>query len=137
MSEIDFSSLCRLAEGARDRAYAPYSRHPVGAVVVTPEGRAFSGCNVENAAYPLGQCAEASAIAAMAVAGERRIRHVIIAGPGETPCMPCGGCRQKIWEFADADTCIHICVGGKIVQQQRLVNLLPAAFGSHNLRAEE
>ncbi len=70
--------------------------------------RSIPGCNVENAAYPQGSCAEAGAIAAMALVGERRIAEILVIGDGEALCTPCGGCRQRIREFADPSTAIHI-----------------------------
>ena len=86
------------------QAYAPYSHFLVGAAIRTRSGRVFSGCNVENAAYPQGTCAEAGAIAAMVAAGERAIEVVVTVCDGEMLSTPCGGCRQKIREFADAST---------------------------------
>ena len=101
-------NLIKLAVSARNNAYAPYSNHPVGAALSTVTGKVFSGCNVENAAYPEGVCAEGSAISAMVLAGERQISEIVIAGPGDHLCTPCGGCRQKIREFAMEKTLVHI-----------------------------
>ena len=92
--------LIAAARAVRARAYAPYSNHAVGAAVLDEHGRIHAGCNVENAAYPEGTCAEAGAIAAMVAAGSRHIAAMAIAGPGPALCTPCGGCRQKIREFA-------------------------------------
>ena len=133
IKEDELQSLCELAQDAREQAYAPYSNHPVGAVIRSRNGQIFSGCNVENAAHPLGQCAEATAIGSMIRAGEREITDVIVIGPGSKPCTPCGGCRQKLWEFATPETRIHLCVEGKIVNQLLLSDLLPAAFGPRNI----
>lgn len=113
---------------ARDRAYAPYSDHPVGAAIRGQSGAIYAGCNVENAAYPLGQCAEAGAIAAMVAGGDRRIAEVVIVGPTEEACMPCGGCRQRLIEFAEVDTAIHICGPDGIRQTLTLGDLLPHSF---------
>ena len=93
----DSDLLVAAALAARARAYAPYSRFLVGAALRTDAGDVFSGCNVENAAYPEGTCAEAGAIAAMALAGGRRVAELVVAGAGL--CTPCGGCRQKLREF--------------------------------------
>ena len=103
--------LTQAALDARAKAYAPYSKFPVGAAIRTDTGAVFAGCNVENAAYPEGTCAEAGAIAAMAMAGGRRIVEVVVAGGGAMPCTPCGGCRQKIREFGAADTAIRMVDG--------------------------
>lgn len=134
-TESVLEEMCRLAMAAREQAYAPYSRHPVGAVLRSADGRLFSGCNVENAAYPLGQCAEASAIGALIVAGAREITDIVVVGPAQKLCTPCGGCRQKLWEFG-ANATVHLCVDGRIAQKIALAELLPAAFGPHNIPQE-
>ena len=91
----------------RDRAYVPYSNHPVGALVISESGTRYAGANVEVAHYK-GLCAEASAIAAMASAGERHLHEVYVIGPGQHLCTPCGDCRQRIREFASAETRIRV-----------------------------
>lgn len=123
--------LIAAARQARESAYAPYSRFLVGAAVLTEDGRLFCGCNVENAAYPEGVCAEAGAISAMALGRGRRIRFVAIsAGPqGELrPCLPCGGCRQKILEFAGEGAEV-LTDGPGGVRRYRFADLMPCAFG--------
>ncbi|NIC06456.1 cytidine deaminase [Billgrantia bachuensis] len=132
MSDIDPSIVAALI-AARGNAYAPYSRHPVGAMVESESGARFFGANVEVAHYK-GLCAEASAIAAMVSAGERRLRHVYVIGPGEHLCSPCGDCRQRIREFADAETRIHVVdVEGRLLKRYTMEQLLPDAFGPENL----
>lgn len=127
-------SLVNVALSARASAYAPYSRFAVGAALRTAEGAIHSGCNVENAAYPEGTCAEAGAIAAMVLAGGRRIAELVVAGDGGAPCTPCGGCRQKLREFAALETLIHIVDGtGKTLLRTSLAELLPHSFGPDNL----
>jgi len=122
------------ASEARERAYAPYSRFRVGAAVRAKSGRVFSGCNVENASYPRGWCAEASAIAAMVMAGERSIVEVAIVGGGEALCTPCGGCRQKLREFAAEGVPVHVCgPDGDVRRTLSLGELLPVSFGPENL----
>lgn len=121
------------ARAARAQAYAPYSRHPVGACVRGARGGLYAGCNVENAAYPLGQCAEAGAIAAMVLDGETRIAEVVVLGPGGALCTPCGGCRQRIQEFADPAVPIHVCGPDGVGLSTTLEALLPKAFGPNNL----
>ncbi len=120
--------LLEAARRARERAYAPYSGFAVGAALRTASGRLYAGCNVENAAYPEGLCAEAAAIAAMVAAGEREILEMAILGSGAEPCAPCGGCRQKIAEFADAETRIHMAGTEETVVTATLGELLPHRF---------
>lgn len=122
-------TLFDAAEAVRARAYAPYSGFSVGAAILADDGKIYSGCNVENAAYPQGNCAEASAIAAMIAGGGKRIEKIFVTGPDVTPVTPCGGCRQRIREFASAQTPV-ICLG---VEGEPLVTtleqLLPHSFG--------
>ena len=114
-------------------AYAPYSGFRVGAAVRDADGRIHLGANVENAAYPQGVCAEAAAIAAMVTAGGRRIAAIAVAGPGPGLCTPCGGCRQKIREFATPDTPVLVCGPEGLERGFTLAELLPASFGPENL----
>ena len=118
---------------AREAAYAPYSDFKVGAAIRTPDGQIYTGCNVENAAYPEGTCAEAGAIAAMVSAGETCIAELVVVGGGDALCTPCGGCRQKIREFASETTPIHIAGPEGIRQSTTLGQLLPQSFGPENL----
>jgi cytidine deaminase len=137
MSKSAESALAELFEAAwaaQAKAYAPYSRFKVGAALRAPSGAIFSGCNVENAAYPEGVCAEASAISAMALAGDRRIAEILVIGDGEGLCTPCGGCRQRIREFADGDTRIHIAGPEGVRATFTLAELLPQSFGPGHLR---
>ncbi len=126
-------ALIDAAIAAMARAYCPYSNFPVGAAVRTDSGAVHAGCNVENSAYPQGWCAEASAIAAMVGAGERRIVAVAVAGTGDALCTPCGGCRQKLREFAGAATPVHVCGPEGLRRSFTLGELLPEAFGPGNL----
>ena len=125
--------LCQAAITAMDQAYAPYSQFHAGAAVLDENGQIHIGCNVENAAYPNGICAETSAIAAMVAAGGRRIMMIAVAGRGDVLCTPCGGCRQRIREFAAPDTNILICdeTGQRAAYQMN--DLLPVNFGPDNL----
>ena len=126
-------ALFAAASAAYANAYAPYSNFPVGAAILTPEGEIYSGCNVENAAYPQGSCAEAGAIAAMALAGRRRIDAVLVVGGGAGLCTPCGGCRQRIREFAAPATPIHVAGPEGLRASFTLAELLPHSFGPENL----
>jgi len=129
------AALFAAAKAAQANAYAPYSRFKVGAALTTPGGGVFSGGNVENAAYPEGVCAETSAISAMALAGERRIVEICVVGDGEALCTPCGGCRQRIREFADSATLIHVAGPEGVRATFKLGELLPESFGPEHLPA--
>lgn len=122
--------LFEYAKKAREQAYAPYSKFKVGAAILDENGAIHSGCNVENAAYPLGVCAEASAIGAMINAGGRRIVKIAVVGGGEKVelCTPCGGCRQAIAEFADDGASIMLQVSDGGVLRYSIAELLPHAF---------
>ena len=128
------NELIAAAKSARLKAYAPYSKFLVGAAVRDERGQIHGGCNIENAAYPQGWCAETSAIAAMIMAGGKAIAEMAVIGTGDLLCTPCGGCRQKIREFAKGDVKIHMCgEDGKVKQTFTLDELLPASFGPENL----
>ncbi|AWM88013.1 cytidine deaminase [Microvirga sp. 17 mud 1-3] len=130
---VSLDELFSAARAIQERAYAPYSNFKVGAAIATPSGRVFSGCNVENAAYPVGSCAEAGAISAMIAAGESRIAAIVVMGEGENLVTPCGGCRQRIREFAQPDTPIHVAGPNGIRESFTLDALLPFSFGPDNL----
>ena len=132
----DIDALFAAARKAQTRAYAPYSRFRVGAAVLTPSGTIHSGCNVENAAYPATTCAEASAIAAMVVAGETKIAAVLVVGDGDLLVTPCGNCRQVIREFATAETHIHVAGPEGLRATFTLAALLPESFGPDNLKPD-
>ncbi|MGO4870566.1 MAG: cytidine deaminase [Roseiarcus sp.] len=132
-AENPLNALFAAAKAAQAHAYAPYSRFKVGAALRTPSGTVFSGCNVENAAYPQGACAESGAIGAMALAGERRIADIVVVGEGEALCTPCGGCRQRIREFADAKTRVHVAGPEGVRATFTLEELLPHSFGPGHL----
>jgi len=125
--------LFAAAKAAQANAYAPYSRFHVGAALRTPSGEVYSGGNVENAAYPEGFCAETSAISAMVTAGERRIAEICVVADGAALCTPCGGCRQRIREFADAATIVHVAGPEGMRATFRLSTLLPESFGPGHL----
>jgi cytidine deaminase len=129
---MDDEMLTR-ARRAMDNAYAPYSKFKVGAVVRAANGVLYAGCNVENAAYPEGWCAEASAVAAMIADGERRIVEVAVIGQGAALVTPCGGCRQRLREFADEATPIHVCGPEGVRRTLTLGELLPLSFGPNNV----
>jgi len=132
-AEATLAALFAAAKAAQAQAYAPYSRFHVGAAILGPSGAIYAGCNVENAAYPQGACAEAGAIAAMALAGERRIAEIVVIGDGEGLCTPCGGCRQRIREFAAPQTPVHIAGPDGVRASFTLEELLPHSFGPEHL----
>ncbi|MEM1267313.1 MAG: cytidine deaminase [Pseudomonadota bacterium] len=126
-------TLFEAACAVRANAYAPYSGFAVGAAVLSEDGRVFSGCNVENAAYPEGTCAEAGAIAAMIAAGARHIREVWVVADGPEPVSPCGGCRQKLAEFAAPDTPVTLAGPEGPRVKTTVGALLPAGFGARHM----
>jgi xanthosine phosphorylase len=120
--------LFEAARAAFENAHAPYSAFRVGAAVRTASGRIFAGANVENASYPEGNCAEASALAAMVAAGERTIAEALVLAAGERLCTPCGGCRQRLAEFAGPDVPVHLCDPQGLRRTVTLGELLPLSF---------
>ena len=125
--------LFKIASSARLHAHAPYSKFQVGAAILAGNGQIYSGCNVENAAYPIGTCAEAGAIAAMVRDGAQPIREILVIARGDKMCTPCGGCRQRIREFATGDTKIHVCGPEGLRRTFTRDELLPESFGPDNL----
>ncbi len=125
--------LIPAAKAVREHAYAPYSNFKVGAALLADDGRLYAGCNVENAAYPEGQCAEASAISAMIAGGSKRVKEILIVKKGHGKIAPCGGCRQKLNEFADAELPIYVQGADGVLQCYSLGELLPIAFGKTHL----
>ncbi len=121
-------SLMDAARTVRDNAYAPYSNFKVGAALRTDTGTVYAGCNVENAAYPEGTCAEAGAIAAMCAAGERTVAEVAVIADCPVPVPPCGGCRQKIAEFAAPDVVVTLGTTDGATLRMTVAELLPGAF---------
>lgn len=126
-------SLREAARSVRENAYAPYSKFKVGAALRTAEGTVFSGCNVENVAYPEGTCAEAGAIAAMAAAGERVVTEVYVVADSPTPVPPCGGCRQKLAEFAKGDVPVTLATMDGTEFKTTVKDLLPGAFDAGHM----
>ena len=122
-----FDALFAAACAARANAYAPHSGFAVGAAVLTRDGRIFAGANVENASFPEGWCAETSALGAMVSAGALSVVEVVVTADAAL-CTPCGGCRQRLAEFADADTPVHICDTHGLRRTILMEDLLPAKF---------
>ena len=121
-------SLVKAATQVRENAHAPYSKFKVGAAIRARSGAVFVGCNVGNAAYPEGTCAEAGAIAAMVAAGETEIAEVAVIAGAPEPVAPCGGCRQKLQEFSGPDVVITMASTNGAQKSVKMVDLLPGAF---------
>jgi len=130
MIEPELFAAARVVQA---NAHVPYSGFPVGAALRTSSGEVFVGCNVENAAYPEGVCAEASAISAMVAAGERGIAALVTVCDGDTLGTCCGGCRQKIREFATDETLIHNAGPDGVRKTFTMTELLPDSFGPEHL----
>lgn len=122
------ADLFAAARDAMRHAHAPYSCFPVGAAILTDSGKVFAGCNVENASYPEGWCAETSAIAQMVSAGETKIAEVAVVAEKMPRITPCGGCRQRLKEFGTAGTLVHLCDSTGVVETVTLGDLLPKSF---------
>ena len=121
------------AKAVRERAYAPYSRFKVGAALRSVEGRVHVGCNVENVAYPEGTCAEAGAIAAMIAGGDTRIAEIYVIADCPEPVPCCGGCRQKIAEFADQDVKVTMATVDGMEKTITVAQLLPGVFNAAHM----
>ena len=134
ISERIYSELYKKAIAIMDKAYAPYSKFRVGAAILDSNGKFHVGCNIENAAYPIGNCAEASAISAMVASNGKEIKAIAVTGYGDLLCTPCGGCRQRIREFSALD--IPIIIGNEVEIKKvfSLNELLPSSFGPENLK---
>jgi cytidine deaminase len=133
MISENFEKLFLEAKNVRENAHVPYSQFKVGAAFLTENDSIISGCNVENAAYPQSQCAEASAIGNLVSSGYTKIKEVVVIGSGDLLCSPCGGCRQRLREFASLDTLIHMCNMDGHLKTSTLAELLPDSFGPENL----
>ena len=133
VTDAQRDAMLAAATAAMARAHAPYSKFQVGAAVLDAQGRIHAGCNVENAAYPQGVCAEACALSATVLAGATQVQAVLVVGHGEGLVTPCGGCRQKIREFAGPDTPILIASPQQVRARFTLDALLPHSFGPEHL----
>jgi cytidine deaminase len=127
------SDLLALARVMVSRSYSPYSHYATGAALRGGNGKLYGGCNVENAAYPQGTCAEASAISVMVADGEKRIAEILVLGSGPEIITPCGGCRQRLREFAADDTPVHLCDPTGVRRTMTFGELYPLSFGPAHL----
>ena len=121
-------SLIDAAKSVRENAYAPYSNFKVGAALMAASGKIYAGCNVENVAYPEGTCAEAGAIAAMVAAGETGFTDIAVIADSPDPVTPCGGCRQKLFEFAAPGAMVTLASMSGKETRMTVADLLPGAF---------
>ncbi len=126
--------LLKEAIKARNNAYAPYSKFYVGASIYTENHNIFSSCNVENVSYPCGTCAEAGAIASMIAGGDKKIKEILITSTGKDLVYPCGACLQRIGEFSDETTLIHLADSNKICKTYTLKDMIPHQFIAMELR---
>jgi cytidine deaminase len=128
MIEIDWAALRTAARQIKERAYAPYSRFPVGAAALVDDGRVVVGCNVENASYGVGLCAECGLVSALQASGGGRLVAFTCVGPDGELLMPCGRCRQLLWEFGGPDLLVETPLG--VIP---MTEVLPQAFGPDHL----
>ena len=133
MISDNFERLFKACKEVREQAHVPYSNFKVGAAFLTEDNSIITGCNVENAAYPQSQCAEASAIGNLISQGYKSIKEAVVIGSGDLLCSPCGGCRQRIREFASLNVKIHMCSELGHMKTSTLEELLPDSFGPENL----
>ena len=133
MISDNFQKLFEEAKKVREKSYVPYSHFKVGVALLTEDNSVIVGCNVENAAYPQSQCAEATAIGNLVSQGYKKIIEIVVIGSGNMLCSPCGGCRQRLREFAKLDLPIHMCNINGHLKTSTLGELLPNSFGPENL----
>lgn len=136
LTEAQRQALLAAARAAQKNAYAPYSNFLVGAAVLDAQDRIHAGCNVENAAYPEGVCAEAGALSAMVLAGGRHAKAVAVVGSSSKWTTPCGGCRQKLREFCTQDAPIFVASSETDGPIYNMAHLLPDSFGPEHLTVE-
>lgn len=120
--------LYQLALAAAQKSHSPYSSFPVGVAILTSDGRTYCGCNIENASYPEGWCAETTAISHMVMDGQNQIAEIAVLGLKADLCTPCGGCRQRLAEFGSPETKVHLCNQQGVVETVTLGELLPKSF---------
>jgi len=125
--------LLKAATKVREHAYAPYSNFKVGAAIRSKSGAIFTGCNVENVAYPEGTCAEAGAIAAMVAAGETEVIEALVIADSPLPVSPCGGCRQKLAEFGSGEMRVTMTTLAGKTEVLTMNQLLPGAFTQQHM----
>lgn len=125
---MSVTPLFSAAKDAMDRAYAPYSRFPVGAALKTETGAIHAGCNIENASFPEGWCAETSALSHMVMAGGGKVKEIAVVAEKMSRIMPCGGCRQRLSEFVADDAVLHLCDLDGVVETVPFSAVFPLGF---------
>lgn len=128
------NKLFSKAQKSRQNAYAPYSKFKVGAAIYADDLQIYTGCNVENISYPCGTCAEAGAISAMIASGGKSIIEILIIAEGSQLITPCGACLQRISEFSNEETLIHLANSNGIQKTLRIQDLLPYKFNEQDLK---
>ncbi|NMG40401.1 cytidine deaminase [Chelativorans sp. ZYF759] len=126
--------LFEAARAAMEKAHAPYSRFPVGAALRTEDGRVFAGCNIENASFPEGWCAETTALGHYVMGGGGRITEIAVVAEKMDRITPCGGCRQRLAEFAGPEAKLHLCDGNGVVETLTMADILPLGFRGDDLK---
>ena len=126
--------LFEAAQSAMAKAYAPYSKFPVGAAIRCDDGRVFTGANIEVISYPEGWCAETTALGHYVMAGGGKITEIAVIAEKKAKCTPCGGCRQRLAEFAGPDTRLHLCDNDGVVETVRLKDIFPLGFEAEVLK---
>lgn len=133
-AEGPIHDLFLAARAAMSKAYAPYSKFPVGAAILTSDGRSFAGANIEVASYPEGWCAETTALGHYVMGGGGRITDIAVVAERMARITPCGGCRQRLAEFAGPDARLHLCDESGVVQTLTMAEILPLGFAGEMLR---
>ena len=128
LNEPTTHALFEAAREAMAFAHAPYSKFPVGAAIRAEDGKVYKGANIENLSFPQGWCAEPSAISAMVMGGAKQIKEIAVIAEKLALCPPCGGCRQKIAEFASAETKVYLCDESGVQKVMTMDELLPFSF---------
>ena len=126
--------LFEAATKALEKAYAPYSRFPVGAAIRTEDGRVFAGANIEVASFPEGWCAETTALGHYIMGGGGKITEIAVVAEKMARITPCGGCRQRLAEFAGPDAKLHLCDENGIVETLTMAQILPLGFAGDTLK---
>jgi len=127
------NKLLTVAKQVMQNAYCPYSKFKVGAAILAENGEIFSGCNVENASFSVTLCAEAVAIGKMISAGAQKVKEILVIADADKVCTPCGACRQRINEFSDEITLVHVCDKHGVKKTVPFSELLPCSFGAKNI----
>lgn len=133
LSPAVLTQLFEAAKSAQHHAYAPYSHFPVGASLLTASDAIFSGCNIENASFPVGLCAEASAVGAMVTAGHQKIKAIVVVLNTAEKAFPCGMCLQRLSEFSDDETLVYIANSEGIQREYLFGELFPKRFSAKSL----